>query len=316
MSDAQEFFQKAEPLFQQYARGDYAGALLVAETLAGQYPGQAIHTCLWRICLTSRLGRTEEALRLLSEALSSRHWWSESQLLQEPDLEPLQGLPEFEALVATNRALYTAAQATTGPELHVLAPVAPHSAPFPLLLALHGRGHSDAEVKSSHWEGAQKLGWMVALPRSSQLSWSGAYGWDDPEKAEHEILAHYEKICAQFPIKEGHFVMAGFSQGASIAIHLVLQGKLPARGFIAVAPGVIAVEGLAGWAEAARESGIRGVLVVGGKDRRNEAFRQVKEVLEAHKVPLQFVEYPELGHDFPHDFEEVLARALKFLIEE
>ena len=82
MPTNQEFFQAADPLFQRYNRGDYAGALEIAEELAVRYPEQAIHTYLWRICLTSRLKRIDEALRLFAEGLDAGYWWSERRAAQ------------------------------------------------------------------------------------------------------------------------------------------------------------------------------------------------------------------------------------------
>jgi acetyl esterase/lipase len=244
MPTNQEFFQAAGLLFQRYYKGDYAGALKAAGELAARFPEEAVHTYLWRICLTSRLKQSEEALRLFAEGLEAGYWWAERQLRQDPDLELLQGLPEFERMVATSHTRHMAAQVTTQPELQVYAPPSTVSSPYPLFIALHGRGRSSEDDEASSWKHACGLGWLVAMPRSSQLVWPGAYGWDDDELAGKEIAAHYERLCSQYPVDRSRVVLGGISQGGALAVHLALGRKLPVRGFLAVVPGNSVTEGL------------------------------------------------------------------------
>jgi predicted esterase len=313
VSTNQEFFQTADPLFQRYYSGDYAGALEIAEELAVRYPEQAVHTYLWRICLTSRLKHVDESLRLFAEGLEAGYWWAERGLRQDPDLEPLQGLPEFERMVATSHARHMAAQAAVQPDLQVYIPTSA-APPYPLLIALHGRGYSPEDNSASYWKHACDLGWLVAIPRSSQLCWPGAYGWDDGELAGKEIVAHYNTLCAQHPVDHHRLVITGISQGGALAIHLVLGRKLFARGFLAVVPGNSVTEGLEALVQSAQGSGVRGYLIAGGKDPRYEMFKRVHAMLLQHGIPCEMEDYPELGHEFPPDFEKSLEKALKNLL--
>ena len=314
MPTNQDFFQAADPLFQCYNRGDYAGALEIAEQLAVRYPEQAIHTCFWRICLTSRLTRIDDALRLLAEGLAAGYWWSEGGLHKDPDLAPLQGLPEFEQMVSTSHALQMAAQAGVQPDLRVYTPDSKVPSPYPLLIALHGRGHSLENDNAPYWKHACQLGWLVAVPRSSQLSWPDAYGWDDSKLAGKEIAAHYDTLCAQYPIDRQRLVIAGMSQGGALAVHLALAGKLPACGFLAVVPGNSVTEGLEVLIQSAQGRGLRGYLVAGGKDPRYEMFKQIHALFLQHGIPCEMEDHPELGHEFPTDFEKSLKKALNFIL--
>jgi len=314
MPTNEEFFQTAAPLFQRYDRGDYAGALQMAEELAVRYPEQAIHTCLWRICLTSRLKRVDEALRLFAEGLEAGYWWSERGLRKDPDLVPLQGLPEFERLVAISYARQMAAQAGVQPDLRVYTPDPTVPPPHPLLIALHGRGHAPENDQDPYWKHACQLGWLVAIPRSSQLSWPGAYGWDDSELARKEITAHFDKLCAQYPVDRQRLVIAGISQGGALAIQLALGRKLPACGFLAVVPGNSVTDGLESLVQSAQGSGLRGYLVTGGKDPRYEMFKQIHALFLQHGIPCDMEDHPELGHEFPPDFDKSLEKALNFIL--
>ncbi|MBA4380556.1 MAG: hypothetical protein C0393_07785, partial [Anaerolinea sp.] len=106
----------------------------------------------------------------------------------------------------------------------------------------------------------------------------------------------------------------GFSQGAALAIRLVLNGSLSSRGFLSITPGMIDRELLTAWADTARDHVVRGYLVAGGKDRRYEFFKQICEMLPMHNVPCRMEDHPELGHEFPPDFEKSLEKALKILL--
>jgi predicted esterase len=59
---------------------------------------------------------------------------------------------------------------------------------------------------------------------------------------------------------------------------------------------------------------LRGYLIAGGKDPRYEAFKQVHTLLLQHGIPCEMEDHPELGHEFPPDFENSLDKALKFIL--
>ncbi len=318
----QDFFQEAKELFRQYYAGDYKAALETAARLEERFPEQRIHIAYWRICLNSRLGRVDEALNLFSEALDEGLWWSEEQLRRDPDLDALRANPEFKRLLTLCRERHRTAQAASSPDLRVFPPNEAFSPPYPLLIALHGRGGT-AKSALPHWKAVGEMGYLLALPQSSQLAWPGAYAWDDGEVAEREIQAHYEALRREYAIDLERVILAGASQGAALAIHLMLRGRVPARGFLAVAPAAIDVDALA--EEAARglgeqaqvgargEARRRGYVVVGRQDPLYERARQMVDVLNRHGLACEIEVHDDLGHEFPPHFERTLAHALQFL---
>ncbi len=312
MNAKPDFYMAAEELFQQYFQREYQQALETANRLAADYPEKAVTTYFWRICLTSRLGQTAGALEIMQQAMSEGFWWSEWQLRQDPDLEGLQGLPEFEQLVNLCSERHAEAQSAARPELFVRVPEG--SGPFPLLIALHGRG-SSAAAESRHWEQALGLGWLVALPQSSQLAWPGSFAWDHKEIAEREILAHYNQLLRDYPIERSRVVVAGFSQGAALAIRLVMSASIAARGFLAVVPGTIAAEELDFMARLSQGSRLKGYLVAGGRDQRYQSFLQMREILSRYRIPCEIEAHPDMAHEFPPDFDQTLRRALNYLTD-
>jgi hypothetical protein len=97
---------------------------------------------------------------------------------QDADLQPLQGMPEFEQRLEVCRQRQAAAQAAAQPFLVVLQPgrLAPPAAGYPLLLALHGN-NQNARAALDSWRPAVAEGWLVALLQSSQVGGTDAYVW-------------------------------------------------------------------------------------------------------------------------------------------
>ena len=109
-------------LYQLYQNGEYAQALDLVAREASRFPTEAWRVAYWRICLASLLGEMALALQLLEEALAAGLWYAEAQLREDPDLQPLQGLPEFEQLVEVCRKRQAEAQALAAPALITLQP--------------------------------------------------------------------------------------------------------------------------------------------------------------------------------------------------
>src|SRR5215510_6115137 len=225
MSDALEFFKKSEPLFQFYQEGKYADALSVAEKLAVEYPEWDARTAYWLICLQNMTGQSEQALRTFQEALTRGVWWAEFRMRSDSDLDSLQGNEEFERLVKLSEEMHQQAEANTKPNLAVHEPEG--SGPFPLLVSLSPRG-STPELDYRDWAPAIHLGWVLALPQSSQLASPRSFVWDDREKALSEIVGHVETLIKEYPVDADRIVVAGFSQGATRAIELVMSQKVKA----------------------------------------------------------------------------------------
>jgi len=315
MSERQEFFKAADEMMQLYNQEKYTQALELVDGLVVAYPDRVDHTALWRICLLSRLERFDEALLTMARALETGLWWAEPALRQDSDLEPLQGLPEFEQMVSVCIARHAAAQARGVPKLLTFEPDPLPTGPLPLLIALHGRS-SSAEEDAPYWQAVTQLGWLLALPGSSQPGSPTSYVWDDTEKALAEITAHYAALKEKYALDEQRVVVAGFSQGGARAIQMALSGRIPARGFISVVPGGLDQDAFPSLVESARGRSLRGYLVTGTLDQRQELFRFIHQSMNAAGLPCQMEAHPDLAHEFPPDFDSSLEKALQFLFSQ
>ena len=310
MTQRQEFFKRSEKMFNLYGDGNFKEALAVVDSLATEFPQETASTDFWRICLLSVSGDIQSALGVMQKSVAGGMWWSEAQLRADGDLATLQGNPGFESLVALCKERQ--ARATAQPELLVRAPAG--NGPFPLLIALHGRS-SSPEHDLARWENLVPLGWLLAMPQSSQLGSPNSYVWDNEEQSLSEITAHYRFLLEKYPVDTDRVVLAGFSQGAALAIVLTLAGSIPARGFLPVSPGGLNLERLETLAKSAGVSRPRGYMILGGRDFRFDTLKAMHSTLSACGIPCMLEEHASMAHEFPADFDQTLQRAFAFIFE-
>jgi predicted esterase len=308
-------------LYQLYQNSKYAQALDLATREASRFPTEAWLVAYWRICLASLVGEMALALQLLEEALAAGLWYAEAQLREDPDLQPLQGLPEFEQLVEVCRKRQAEAQAQAAPALITLQPEDQCQArlqPCPLLLALHGN-YRTAEDSVGFWRSAVSNGWLLALPQSCQVGGPDGYIWNDQDWAVREIQEHVATLCEQYAVDPDRVVVAGFSRGGGLAIWLALSGTIEARGFMAVGPGGPYMREPDKWVpliEVSQGRGLRGYMVVGEQDIFcYESTQALAAMLRSRDIPCELEVHPNLGHDFPSEFQQSLTRALEFILQ-
>lgn len=297
------------------SQGQYAGAYALATREAGRFPesAQAI-VYNWRFCTACLMGDPALALRLIEDAIGAGHHYSAEALREDSDLAALQGLPEFEQLVERSAQLQQQAIAEAKPELKVVVPDA-GAAPYPWLLALHGNRSSLARSER-YWRAAAEHGWLLALPQSSQAMGEQAYGWNDRHQAVREVTQHAATVREHYLVDQRRLVLAGFSMGGGLAAWLALSGELPARGFIAVGPYLSNVDSLVPLLEARPRQPLRAYLVASQRDNYCYAVAQkLAELLPRHDIQCELELHPDLGHDFPPEFERSLLNGLDFIMQ-
>jgi dienelactone hydrolase len=302
-----------QEFFKLCSAGAYAEAYQLATRAAARFPASAQATVYnWRFCTASLMGELDLALRLLEEALDAGYWYGEADLREDQDLAALRSRPEFERLIARAGRRRDEVLAQAQPLLKVIVP-ARGTAPYPLLLALHGNSSNLAESER-YWRSAAERGWLVALPQSSQAMGAHTYGWNDHDWAVCEIKQHAAAIAASYPIDPARSVVAGFSMGGGLAATLALGGELDACGFIGVGPFLANVGSMRPLLEAPRRRPLRASLVASQRDEYCYLVaQQLAALLPAHGIPCELELHPDLGHAFPPEFERSLLRGLDFI---
>jgi predicted esterase len=240
----------------------------------------------------------DAAEETIEDALIGGHLWRVS-LLIAPTLQALRGRDRFEAL---------ASEARRRVDLRHLQPLVITAAPrnrthvAPLLLVLHG-ATGNASVELGRWHPATNLGWIVAAGQSSQPATNDGFCWDPPRE---RVAQDLRVIAAQLP-PHGRVVVAGFSQGAWVALNLGLQADIVVAGSVVmIAPFAGPDPNLpAAWRR------LKVSILVGENDTYRTPVEGLAQQLTQlnHHVALEVI--PGLGHTYPVDFVARLPNLLR-----
>ena len=296
-----------------YEQGELEQAMALIKKNASRFPDQAVQTENWRICILSLQGKTDQALATMEDALRSGLWWSPEMLLEDPDLDALKGEPAFARLVERCAVRQAQALSAGAPQPLILSPQDNPPAPFPWLLVMHGR-HSNAAFNAPYWSPVIHQGWLLAMAQSRQHVDSSNATWDDTERAIQDVRRQAERVMETHPADTDRLVLAGFSQGAGLAIRMSLSRALPARGWIAVAPYLPDVDWLVDHLESREGAPARGYIILGEQDPLGQSFSQINDVLRQGGVEVEVERHADLGHMYPQDFTASLRRGLDFIL--
>ncbi|MBI3159698.1 MAG: dienelactone hydrolase family protein [Chloroflexi bacterium] len=273
----------------------------------------------WRACFAARLGQPALACQILETTLVNDAWYSEMILRQSPSFTALQGDAAFERLVEISQKMQAADRRDALPLMVLRAQEAcgPDAPGCPAVFFLHGNQDS-VQANLPRWSHLAQEGWLVAMPQSSRAFWAGSYAWADYESAAEEVTGRYASLARQYSIDPEQVVLAGFSMGAEIALALALSGRIQAQGFILLGPGGPYMDDLSQWQPLLEQGvarGLRGLVITGAEDATipHDNIRELVERLNQHGVAAELEVHPNLGHEYPSDFEERLDYALKYI---
>jgi predicted esterase len=292
-----------------HSAGDYATALEVARVAAADFPDEAARTTYWIACLLSLLGAPERGLETLEDGARRGLWWAPQMLEADPDLEPMRADDRFRAIVESGRRAQASAAARPPVEPIVRLPAS--GQPRAALVMLHARGQRAQDVVEPF---AAATDVLLVAPYSTQPFDTRDSCWDEPQRAEADVQRAVESTLAgevDLPL-----VVAGFSQGAALAVFLAAVGRL--RGLV----GCLAVAPSAAWAreligsETPSARGLRFALIIGDLDQRLDDCRRFAEELRAGGAEVRLDVVAGLGHDYPVDFRQRLPAIMDWLLSD
>jgi predicted esterase len=315
-------------VFRLYLEKRYSDSLKIAFEATKRFPDRTARTTFWVACLNSRLGELDRALAALDEGLKKGAWWHEDSL-SDADLDPIRGKPEFERIKKECQHLRDKSAKVAKPDLLIMDPRPFGTEPWPVLIALHQRGGDRPRQTAREWSSVQQRGVGLAVLWSSQVYDPDRRCWDNLEIAEKDLIWMYSQLSKHKGVDLQNVVLAGFSQGAAIAIYVSLKRILRCQGFIAVAPSdwVVpeaqrAVErdrpspAFTSFVQSSSAEGIRGYIFVGENDPFLKKIEFLKDEMTQRGLECKYSVERGIGHEYPNDFESKLAESLRFVLRE
>jgi predicted esterase len=309
------FGELSTKFFDLYGQEAYTEALDLLDGAFASFPDHRTEMLTWKLCMLSRAGQKDKAIEFLRQAVeTSTYWWMPSALRKDPDLAPLQGNPEYDRLVGICEARQQEALQNGRPVRKVFQPKTGSPKPFPLLISFHGWGQN-AEIDAPHWQGLADQGWLVAVTCSSFQVADGLYAWDNLECAMDEAGTHYQALCCEYPVDLKRVVLTGFSQGGGGAVWMALTQAIPICGVIGIGPYLNEIDTLAPNLPQKPVPNVRIYVISGSEEKDEDRFAKIGALCAEKGVPFQHEIVPNIGHEFPLDFEQYRERALKFILE-
>ncbi len=325
-----ETFQNVRTsIIRLYQEKEYSEALSIATEASKQFPEQRARTTFWIACLQSRLGNFDQAVHALHEGIQHGVWWTE-ETLRDPDLDPVRSKPEFASILAECQRLKQKSAKTAKPELLVKSPTGITSGKsWPVLVVCHQRYGVSPDQTAHEWSSILRNGVGLAVPWSSQVYAYDGRCWDNPDIAEKDLAWVYSELKKHQGIDLDRLVLAGFSQGAALAIYLTLKRAFPSKGFIAVAPSDWVVPeskpaterdrpspAFTAFIQASKGKGFRGQIIIGENDPFLKKIEFLKDEMIHRGLDCKYSFEPGIGHEYPHSFDSKLADSLGFVLRD
>ncbi|SCA99045.1 Phospholipase/Carboxylesterase [Bacillus mycoides] len=261
-----------------------------------------------KYALASAAGLEEEALHLMKKAIIENGFWYGSEyLISDDDLKPLHKFEEFHRMVQLCKEREELAKKSEQADVKYKYSKQTEN----LLITLHG-DQENIQIIEPYWNSVMEQGFMLALPQSSQIQFSDGYVWDNIERGREELKGHYNKIKVNKPFE--NIIIGGFSAGARVALHSMLQGEIEVNGFIFVAPWLPEMEEWEEMIGILHDKSIKGYIICGDQDEDCfEGTQQFVKLLKDKNIEHKYKVVPNLNHDYPHNFDELLKEAIEYI---
>ena len=262
----------------------------------------------FKYALASAAGLEEEALHLMKEAIIEKgFWYGYEYLISDDDLKPLHKFEGFHQMVQLCKEREELAKKTERADVKYIESKKKEK----LFIAMHG-DQENIGIIEPYWKSVLVQNYTLALPQSSKIQFSDGFVWDDLHRGKEELKEHYDKLIENRTVE--HVIIGGFSAGARVALYTILQKDIAVDGFIFMAPWLPEVEEWNELLGVLQDKHIKGYIVCGDQDEDCfECAQQFVQLLRDKNIEHKYKIIPNLNHDYPIHFEEVLKEAIEYI---
>lgn len=308
MKNSMTYIQLLNETLRCYAnKGSFEAYNYIMENATGVIGNEA-QIYNFKYALASASGLEKEALHLMREAIIEKgFWYGNEYLISDEDLKSLHKFEEFHTMVQLCKEREELAHKKERPDVKYIYSKKEGN----LLLTLHG-DQENIQIVEPYWNSVLTQDYMLALPQSSQIEFSDGFVWDDIERGKEELKEHYNKFIENHTVES--VIIGGFSAGARVALYTILQQDINVDGFVFMAPWLPEIEE---WDELLRvlqDKHIKGYIVCGDQDEDCfESTQQFVQLLREKNIEHKYKVVPDLDHDYPINFEELLKEAIEYI---
>ena len=271
-----------------------------------------------RAAALAHLGRDHDALSELRRAVEFG-WADLAALKSEPAFKRLRAASQFELLLERGTTI-------AGEPIALYAPAASTAeSGAPLLIAFHGLGGNPHSFIQFFKPVADRLGIVVAAPRGIRRVGAQravhAFRWTSPGGRENDRDLRACKALvdesialakARANIDEDRIILAGYSQGGSVA--LTLLADAPERFCGAVVEATAWAPRLNDMGKSVHHRGSRVCVIVHELDRMRPVGEKAFRVMASAGINVRLMMVPGTDHELATDGGARLVEALRFVL--
>ncbi|MBL8693553.1 MAG: dienelactone hydrolase family protein [Planctomycetes bacterium] len=336
--DARELNEKFQAGMAAHQAKNYAKSIPLFEELYEKLPAteQLKRVCAYNAAcgLALQGGKVDEAFAWLEKAVEAGFGINSENGDQpgdldlaktDTDLDSLRKDPRFEkwiAKVAEVRARAEAILKDLETPLLYAPEVLDAKKAAPLVVLCHGAGDNKKNFLERNWKDvADALGLRLVSVPGPEATAAQSFRWYKPGSdgmeavrngVEARVLSAVEAAKKQWAVEPTQVILAGFSQGAFIALHTALRNPGVFQGALVIA-GFADDAALAEALAKPETKKLRMVGIAGKLDKRShEQLSKTHAAMAAAGIASEFREH-DGGHTFPKDRAAAIQSALAFL---
>lgn len=296
-----------------YHAGKFQEGYELMTSNAGHVPRNDAQVYDYRASMACRAGHPELAMELLAEAVMEKDcWYAQEYLEGDDDIAPVARLPAFARLKEVCAEREREARAASTADL-VLAKAPSRDEHAPIVIVLHGNAQN-VPICQEDWRGVLEEGFDLAFVRSSQLTFSDAYVWNDLEKGARDLGEKLDALRAMGELDGRPLIMAGFSAGARMVLRAVIDAMIDADALVLIGPWLPEIDEWSGTIRSMGERMPGTCIICGDRDDCLPGAQALADALGIMGRPCRFLVPAGLGHDYPPDFASDLSKAVTSFI--
>ncbi|MGM9987999.1 MAG: alpha/beta hydrolase [Bacillaceae bacterium] len=271
-----------------------------------EFPNKFDKFSYWKACIYAKMGDFNTTLIALETATEKGFWWNPTTLLQTEEFQQLKDEPRFIHLISLCQHR-----------------IDEQKDKCETVIASFGNPKADIVILSLHWRSANiqdfSTYWLspkleekyhYVFIQSSQVFGYNAFCWDDFHIAKNDIAT----ALKEFDLKGKKVIIAGASQGAKLAMELLLLKQMDAIGFIAVVPAIRSKDELRQLIQQRNVTNKKGFIITGTKDLFYEETVAISAILNENNIPNELLVIKDMGHFFPTNFIELIPKAVNYIL--
>jgi predicted esterase len=266
-------------------------------------------------CAYAQTGSLEKAVSWLTRAAEDG-FQGLSLLQTDRDLDPIRSLSGYVAAEKVIRASrekgfeeFRRLAEAAEPHIILSQPLEQGRPPV-VIIALHGYGGTGEGIGRVWREPSEKAGAILAAPDALRPAGGRGYAWVFRDESEWWVLETIRRIRAQLGVDSPRVVLAGFSQGANVALRVGLK-------YPSMIEGVIAISGEYDrdvmHLSRTADHKPRVYLLIGDRDPGVSTFRAALDDFKAEGLDVRLRIFSG-GHQLPQSSAKEFERALKFVL--